>query len=258
MLLNKTDLVSETDLERVEKRLRAINAFAPIIRSCQSEVSTDNVLNIKGFDLKRTLEMDPEFLNTENEHEHDTSVSSVSIVEKGDVDLQSVQKFINGVRKEQGTDMYRMKGVLSVFNSKPKYVYQGVHMIFDGEFGEEWGPGEERDSKLVFIGKNLDADALRSGFVKCIMTPELEEEKKKQLRFAVGDSVECATNLCAGSEAWEPATKEERWDKGTILALMHREEFMPNGTSAQYQVKLENGDIIYATTDTDEVVRKAQ
>merc|ERR1719379_2687774 len=163
MLLNKTDLVSEADLERVEKRLRSINAFAPIIRSCQSEVSTDNVLNIKGFDLKRTLEMDPEFLNTENEHEHDTSVSSVSIVEKGDVDLQSVQKFINGVRKEQGTDIYRMKGVLSVFNSKPKYVYQGVHMIFDGKFGEEWGPGEERDSKLVFIGKNLDADALRSG-----------------------------------------------------------------------------------------------
>merc|ERR1719331_1319804 len=83
MLLNKTDLVNEEDLERVEKRLRSINAFAPIIRCSKSEVSTDNVLNIEGFDLKRTLEMDPEFLNIENEHEHDSTVSSVSIIEQG-------------------------------------------------------------------------------------------------------------------------------------------------------------------------------
>merc|ERR1711937_564514 len=90
MLLNKTDLVSEADLERVESRLRGINAFAPIIRCSQSNVSTDNVLNIKGFDLKRTMEMDPEFLNTNNEHVHDNTVSSVSISQKGDVDLKSV------------------------------------------------------------------------------------------------------------------------------------------------------------------------
>merc|ERR1719316_1706177 len=80
MLLNKTDLVTEADLERVEKRLRGINQFAPIIRTCQSKVSTDDVLDIKGFDLKRTVEMDPEFLNIDNDHEHDNTVSSVSIV----------------------------------------------------------------------------------------------------------------------------------------------------------------------------------
>jgi G3E family GTPase len=257
MLLNKTDLVSETDLERVEERLRGINAFAPIIRTCQSQVSTDSVLDIAGFDLKRTLDMDPEFLNIDNEHVHDTTVGSLSIIEKGDVDLKTVQKWINNVIRTQGTDIYRMKGVLSIFNAKKKFVYQGVHMIFDGVFDEEWGPDEERVSKLVFIGKNLDNDALRSGFMKCITSPELQEEKKKELRFEVGDSVECATSLCAGSDSWEPAAKEPGWDKGKVVALLSREEFMPDGVSAPYQVKLDKGDLIYATTDTDEVIRKA-
>merc|ERR1712054_429991 len=97
MLLNKTDLVTEADLVRVEKRLRDINAFAPILRSQQSQVAVDSVLDIRGFDLKRTLEMDPEFLNTDGEHEHDTSVSSLSIIQKGDVDLDAVQDWVDWV-----------------------------------------------------------------------------------------------------------------------------------------------------------------
>merc|ERR1719310_2060346 len=94
MLLNKIDLVTEADLVRVEKRLRDINAFAPILRCQQSSVSPDSVLDIKGFDLKRTLEMDPEFLNTDGEHEHDNSVTSLSIVQEGDVDLDAVQDWV--------------------------------------------------------------------------------------------------------------------------------------------------------------------
>ena len=91
MLLNKTDLVSEADLTRVEARLRAINSFAPIVRCCKSQVSADSVLNIGAFDLKRTLEMDAEFLSTDGEHTHDASVSSMSITAPGDCDLELVQ-----------------------------------------------------------------------------------------------------------------------------------------------------------------------
>jgi G3E family GTPase len=258
MLLNKTDLVSETDLERVEERLRGINAFAPIIRTCQSQVSTDSVLDIAGFDLKRTLDMDPEFLNIDNEHEHDSTVSSVSMIQKGDVDLKSVQSWVNNLLRTQSEDIYRMKGVLSIHNSTKKFVYQGVHMIFNGDFDGVWGPDEERESKLVFIGKNLAEDGLRSGFATCLTSPKLMEEKKKQLQFAVGDSVECKTALCAGGEAWRPAGKEPGWDKGKILALMHREDFMPDGMSASYRVKLDKGDLIHVMKDAPEVIRKAQ
>ena len=82
MILNKTDLVTEDDLVRVEKRLKSMNSSASIIRTERSAVSVDNVLDIRAFDLKKTIDMDPEFLNTENEHEHDTTVSSVSVIEK--------------------------------------------------------------------------------------------------------------------------------------------------------------------------------
>jgi G3E family GTPase len=244
MLLNKTDLVEAEDLDRIEKRLRSINQFAPIIRCCKSEVSADNVLNIKGFDLKRTLEMDPEFLDTEGEHVHDNTVSSLSIIQPGDVDLEAVQEWVGWVLREKATDIYRMKGVLAIAHADQKFVYQAVHMIFNGTFDEEevWKEGETRESKLVFIGKNLDKEALKSGFAKCAISPELMEKKKKALRFEMGQKVECRTG--------------KGWEKGQVAALMYRDEYMPQGVVAPYQVKLDNGSLIYAPHDDDQLIRK--
>ena len=168
LLLNKTDLVSAEDLERVEKRLRSINSLAPIVRCHKANVSPDNVLNICGFDLNRTLEMDPEFLNTEGEHEHDSTVTSVAISQTGDVDLKSIEAFIGKLLQERGADIFRMKGVLSVAGSEKKFVYHAVHMTFNSEFSQEWKKGEERVSKLVFIGKKLDDKELRESFKACL------------------------------------------------------------------------------------------
>lgn len=71
MLLNKVDLVSGPDLDRVEARLRTINKFAPILRCERSNVSADNVLDIHGFDLNRALANDPGLLNVDGNYEHD-------------------------------------------------------------------------------------------------------------------------------------------------------------------------------------------
>merc|ERR1712070_434667 len=76
VLLNKVDLVTEEDLERVEGRIRSINQFAPIKRCEKSRVCVDSVLDIQAFELPRTLEIDPEFLNIDGEHQHDQTVSS--------------------------------------------------------------------------------------------------------------------------------------------------------------------------------------
>jgi len=245
LVLNKTDLVSEEELTRVEARLKTINSFAPIVRSCQSKVSVDQVLDIKGFDLKRTLEMDPEFLNTDGEHAHDSTVTSLSITADGDLDLDLVQDWVGGLLQSKGTDLYRMKGVLAIKHAQEKFVYQAVHMIFNGNFDEEkWGPDEKRSSKLVFIGKNLDHAALKAAFDACVATPEQQEKKMKAMRFAVGDKVKCNTG--------------DGWQSGEIVALMYRDEYMPPGMVAPYQVKLDaNGGLIYAPQDTDELIRKA-
>jgi len=148
LLLNKTDLVEEADLERVETRLRAINSFAPLLRCQQSKVSVDSVLDIKGFDLERTLAMDPGFLDTDAEHMHDDTVTSVSIIERGELDLDSLEPFIGDLLQRKGADIFRMKGVLAVAHAEEKFVYHAVHMLFTGEFMDKWAPGEERVSKL--------------------------------------------------------------------------------------------------------------
>jgi len=178
MILNKTDLVTEADLERVEKRLRSINQFAPIQRTSQSQVSVDSVLDIRGFDVAKVIEMDPGFLDTDAEHEHDATVGSLSIVQPGQVNIQLMNEWMNKLLKTKGADIYRMKGVLAISGTPQKYVYQGVHMIFDGEFSDDtlWADGEARECKLVFIGKNLDHDELKAGFAGCLDSAENREK----------------------------------------------------------------------------------
>jgi len=244
LILNKIDVVpDEADLKRVEDRLRSINKFAPIIRTERSKVSVESVLNIGAFDLKRTLEMDPEFLNTDGEHEHDDTVTSVGINVKGALDLGAIQSWIGGLLRNKGQDMYRMKGVLSIQYAEQRFVYQAVHMLFDGNFMEPWGPDEERCSKLTFIGKDLNEKELREGFERCLATPEREAERLKQLRFKIGDKVACNTG-------------SREWSKGTVVALMYRDEFMEPGMVAPYQVKLDNGDLIYAPADEPFLIRR--
>jgi G3E family GTPase len=244
LLLNKTDLVTDADLTRVEGRLRAINKFAPIQRCTKSEVSVDSVLDIRGFDLKRTLEMDPEFLNTEGEHEHDTSITSLSITQPGDVDLNAVQEWIADLLEKDGAKIFRTKGVIAIAHSEQKFVYQAVHMIFNGVFEEEeWGAEEPRESKLVFIGKNLDKEALKAGFAACLATPEFLEKKLAALRFALGDSVECRVG--------------NMWLQGTVVHRLYHDKDMTPGMVAAYQVKLAIGEYIFAPADHESCIRKA-
>ena len=121
LLLNKVDLVpSEKKLQEVESRLRSINSFAPIQRCTKSNVSVDQVLDIAGFDLRRTLERMPDFLETRKAPtKHDARVSSHSIdqgaarhlrgVKAGELDLMLTQEWIGTLLEERGEDIYRMK-----------------------------------------------------------------------------------------------------------------------------------------------------
>merc|ERR1711959_72650 len=238
IILNKIDLVDEKDLDRVEARIKSINTSAFIQRAEKSTVSVESVLDLHAFDLKKTIEMDPEFLNTDNEHEHDTTVSSVSIVEEHALDLGSIETWLNDLVRNKGADMYRMKGVLNIAGSPTRFMFQAVHMMFNGEFDEPWGSEEKRESRFVFIGKNLDHDVLKKGFQDCILTPAFEEKKKAALRFKIGTKVECQIG--------------DEWAKGKIISLLYRDE---SGMCAPYQIELNDGTLIYAPTDDDEVIR---
>ncbi len=181
IILNKIDLVSEGELKEVEARIRAINPYAKLHRTTRCQVPLDAVLGRNAFDLDRILEIEPEFLQVDDhdhdhghdhhdhghglKHYHDEEMQSVSFRIEGDVDPNKFMPWINELVQKEGPNILRSKGILSFRNEAKRFVFQGVHMILDGDLQRDWKPGEKRESKVVFIGRNLKKDELEKGFL---------------------------------------------------------------------------------------------
>lgn len=200
IIVNKTDLVGEPEISSLVQRLRKINRMAELKRTEYGNVELDYVLGIGGFDLERidsAVESEKEdHQNHSHDHDHhhhehdhhhdhdhkhehhdhhshdhihDPGVSSVSIVCEGSLDLEKANVWLGTLLLERSDDIYRMKGLLSVEGMNERFVFQGVHDIFQGSPDRPWLPDEPRMNKLVFIGKNLDAKELEKGFKACLL-----------------------------------------------------------------------------------------
>jgi G3E family GTPase len=198
IILNKTDLVSKDELEEVEARIRGINPYAKLHRAVRANVPLDAVLERNAFDLERILEIEPEFLHAEDGHDHDhhahghdqghehdghehhhahshgglkhyhdEEMQSVSIAIDGDVDPERFMPWINDIVQREGPNILRSKGILAFKNEPKRFVFQGVHMILDGDVQRPWREDEPRKSRIVFIGRNLKEEELREGFLAC-------------------------------------------------------------------------------------------
>jgi len=186
VLINKVDLVSAAEAEQVQRRVAAINPYAACHRVRRAEIDLSRILAIGAFDLQRCVDLEaraaPAACGHEHEHEHDEhchgaaghhhhhhheiSVMSVSL-QAGALDGRRFFPWIHGLVEEQGPDILRMKGILALDDDARRYIIQGVHMIVEGEHQRAWRDDEPRASKLVFIGRGLDAQALRAGFEAC-------------------------------------------------------------------------------------------
>ncbi|MCP8939726.1 GTP-binding protein [Alsobacter sp. SYSU M60028] len=195
IILNKTDLVTPDELAEVEARIRAINPYATLHRTQRAAVPLDAVLGRNAFDLDRILSIEPAFLEEgdghhhdhdhdhDHDHEcgpgcdhdhhhgglkhyHDEHMQSVAL-RLGEVDPEKFMPWINELTQREGPNILRSKGILAFTNEPKRFVFQGVHMILDGDLQRDWKPGEARESRIVFIGRDLDRDALRKGFEAC-------------------------------------------------------------------------------------------
>lgn len=192
ILINKTDLVSSEELANVEARIQSINPYAVLHRSERCGVEIAKVLDRGAFDLDRILSLDPHFLahghhsdecgpNCDHDHQHhhghdhahgrhhhgDThSVKSISL-KAGDLNPDMFFPWINQVTQVQGPNILRMKGILAFKDDPQRYVIQGVHMIVEGDHQRDWKESEPRESRLVFIGRDLNWDVLRDSFAAC-------------------------------------------------------------------------------------------
>ena len=165
ILLNKTDLVPKPDLQRVEKRIRSINSSATIHHTERCALDLGAVLDRRAFDLDRILAIEPGFLS-EDEHEHDDLITSVCLRSDRPLDADRLTLWLRRLLAERGQDILRTKGILSIAGEDKRFVVQAVHMLMEGNLTLPWQQ-PERESRLVFIGRNLDADELRRGFETC-------------------------------------------------------------------------------------------
>ena len=166
IILNKTDLVNEQELAEVERLIRQINRFAQIHRTQRSAVPITEVLNQGAFDLNRVLAERPDFLADE-EHEHNDEIASMSFEVDQPIDAEAFNAWTGDLLAQKGQDLLRTKGILSYANDDRRFAFQAVHMIADGDFIGPWKEGEERKSRIVFIGRNLNRPQLRRGFEAC-------------------------------------------------------------------------------------------
>ncbi len=171
ILLNKTDLVSGDELEALEQRVRGLNALARIHRTMHCEIPLPAIMAIKAFDLDNALAIEPDFLS-EQAHEHDDSVYSVAFSEPGTLDSTLFNRWIYQLVQEQGTNIFRLKGILDLDGEARRFVVQGVHMTLDGRPGKPWRADEARFNQLVFIGRDLDEVRLRDGFRSCLVSTD--------------------------------------------------------------------------------------
>jgi G3E family GTPase len=167
IILNKIDLVSAEELAEVEAAIRAINPYAKLHKTTRCELPIDQLLDRNAFDLDRILDIEPDFLESGHHHHHSDEVRSMSFTIPGDVDPDKFMPWINDISQAQGPNILRSKGILAFKDEPRRFVFQGVHMILDGDLQRDWKADETRNSRLVFIGRDLDESELRKGFLAC-------------------------------------------------------------------------------------------
>jgi G3E family GTPase len=188
ILINKTDLVTPGELAEIEARIRGINPYAKLHRTERSKIAIEEVLGRNAFDLDRILDIEPQFLTADDhDHHHDHGDGHHHHHDHGglkhyhDEDMQSValktdrplnpDKFFPWVQElvaSEGKDILRCKGILNFKDDPERFVFQGVHMILDGDHQRKWKEGETRDSRIVFIGRHLPEEKIRQGFETCV------------------------------------------------------------------------------------------
>ena len=167
VLLNKTDLVSEEELTAIEARIHGFNPGARIHRTQRCDVNLGEVLGRDAFSLDRILEIEPEFLDDLLEHEHDDHITSLSLTTGEAIDPEKFFPWIQDTVQRLGTDILRMKGILALKGDDDRYVIQSVHMLMEGGHQRPWRHDEKRDSRLVFIGRDLPKEIFDQGFRAC-------------------------------------------------------------------------------------------
>jgi len=187
IFISKSELVSAEELDALQHRLKHMNPRAPQKVVHFGEVSLAEVFDLRGFNLNAKLDIDPDFLADDghhhhdgehcdhpshkhgHHHHHDDDVKSFVFKSKRPFDPAKLEDFLGTIVNIYGPKMLRYKGVLNMRGTERKVIFQGVHQLMGSDLGPEWAKGEERMSKMVFIGIDLPKDILMQGLEQSLV-----------------------------------------------------------------------------------------
>ncbi|HZF83262.1 MAG TPA: GTP-binding protein [Burkholderiaceae bacterium] len=196
IFLSKTDLVAAEEADALIHRVKHMNPRAPIQKVHFGEVPLAQVFDLRGFNLNAKLDIDPDFLKEDDHdhhhdhdhahgehcdhpshaheghgHHHHVDDDVKSFVYKADrpFDPAKLEDFLGAIVNIYGPRMLRYKGVLDMKGTARKVIFQGVHQLMGSDLGPEWGEGEARQSRMVFIGIELPREILEQGLDQCLV-----------------------------------------------------------------------------------------
>jgi G3E family GTPase len=178
IVLNKIDLSTPEKLDETEQQIARLNRLAAIERAKNSGIDLSRIFSLGDIDFARKLETYDDHDHHHNDHDHPhhqshrhhnhlQNIDTVCIERAGELDGLKVSMWFRSIIGEMGDKLLRMKGILNLKGDNDRFLLQGVHWDFEGRPGAAWGPGEERMNRLVFIGRNLDAEKIKRGFEEC-------------------------------------------------------------------------------------------
>jgi G3E family GTPase len=202
IFISKTDLVAKDEVDALIHRIKHMNPRAPQRAVNFGDVAISEVFDLRGFNLNAKLDIDPDFLKEEehdhdhhdhdhahgehcdhpsHQHEHgeegghlhhhhdDDDVKSFVFKSDRMLDPAKLEDFLGAIVNIYGPRMLRYKGVLNMKGTDRKVIFQGVHQLMGSDLGPAWADGEQRTSKMVFIGIELPKDILLQGLEQCLV-----------------------------------------------------------------------------------------
>jgi G3E family GTPase len=194
IFISKSELVEADAVEALKHRIKHMNPRAPQRAVHFGEVPIAEVFDLKGFNLNAKLDIDPDFLKADDghahphhghdhdhdhehgehcdhphHHHHDDDVKSFVFRSTRPFNPAKLEDFLGAVVQVYGPKMLRYKGVLHMKGSDRKVIFQGVHQLMGSDLGPKWAPGEEKGSKMVFIGIDLPREVLEQGLEQCLV-----------------------------------------------------------------------------------------
>ena len=163
VLLTKVDLLDDEELTKVKTWLqRELRAGVKVVPCYNGEINSDILLGFNAA-VEDNLANRPSHHDSEEEHEHDDDINSVQLILNQNFQPKALKNKLEKLVQQE--EIYRIKGFVDVPNKPMRLVLQGVGDRFDFFYDRLWHTDEPRQTRLVFIGRNLEQNRVQQALL---------------------------------------------------------------------------------------------